>query len=87
MDISLYRLESYEFAEEGNTNERKVICSFETNRYGYLQIGFDEGGLFQLKNEPDVYSLSDNERKYITSVCAIAWRMVFETGGYYERFK
>ena len=85
--INFHRVEEYELREQGPTNERSVVCSFKTNRFGYLQIGFDEGGLYELTNEPDLNMFRGADKNYIESALAIAWRMIFESPAKTERFE
>lgn len=86
-NVNFHRIESYELQEHGPTSERSIICSFNTQRHGFLQIAFDEGGMYQLKNEPDLNMFRDSDRKYIENSLAIAWRMVFDTPAKTERFE
>lgn len=86
-NLTFHRLETYELREDGPTNERSVICSFKTTRFGYLQIGFNEGGLYELSNEPDLNMFRGADERYIESALAIAWRMVFDAPAQTDRFK
>lgn len=77
-NVEYYRLEDYTFRQHGPTNERRVRCSFKTDRFGYLQIGWDEGGTYEFLNEPDLNMLPKEDQKYVKHVCAIVWRLVFD---------
>ncbi len=85
-NVEFHQLEEYECKEHGPTNERSVLCTFYTKRFGYLQIGFDEGGVYQLDQEPDLYMFTDSEKNYIENCLAIAWRIVFDAPAAKDRF-
>jgi len=85
--INFHQVEEYELREHGATNERSVICSFKTRRFGYLQVGYDEGGIYELTNEPDLNMFRNSDKKYIESAAAIAWRMIFDTPAATDRFQ
>jgi len=64
-----------------------VRCSFETERFGYLQVSFDENGIKELKNEPNLHMLRKEDRKYVENSMAIAWRMIYEAPAATGRFE
>lgn len=70
--IEFHRLEQYFI------DGRDVICSFDTGRAGYLQVGFDGNSIYELNQEPDLHILTVTERLFISSISAIVWRMVFD---------
>jgi hypothetical protein len=85
--VELHRLEKYELREDGPSNERAVICSFSTRRFGYFQIGYDEGGVQEFMNEPDLNVFKKSDREYIKRVLAIVWKIVFDSAVTANRFK
>lgn len=85
--VTFHRVEEYEVRKQGPTNERSVVCSFKTNRFGYLQVGFDEGGIYELTNEPDLNMFRGADKKFIENSMAIAWRMIFDAPAAKERFQ
>lgn len=86
-NVNFHQVEEYELREHGATGERSVVCSFKTRRFGYLQVGFDEGGVYELTNEPDLNMFRRADKNYIESALAIAWRMVFESPVATDRFQ
>lgn len=86
-NVEFHRLEGYELREHGRPTSGSVLCSFETERFGYLQVGFDEGGVYQLDQEPDLNMFTQAQQDYIECALAIAWRMVFDTPAATDRFE
>lgn len=68
--------------------EKSIICSFKTERFGYLQLQYDEkNGVVELPNEPDLEMLRKQDRKYVENAVAIAWRMIFDAPAATDRFQ
>jgi hypothetical protein len=59
-------------------DEEMVVCMFDTERFGYLQVGIDDGGIKQFSSEPSLFMFTDKEQEYIKSVLHIVWRMLFD---------
>lgn len=88
-NVTFHQVEEYWLSEERppETNGYGVICSFETQRFGYLQIGVDEGEIYELKNEPDLNMFTKSDNQYIKNVAEIVWRMVFDVPAATDRFE
>lgn len=81
MKISFHQLEECQWM-----NDKSIVCSFETQRFGYMQVGFDEGGVWELKNEPSLHNFTPAQQEYIERTLAIVHRLVFEAPAH-ETFK
>jgi len=64
-------------------DEERVFISFDTRQHGIFQISSSVSGkeldMEELINEPDLMMFTSAERKYIKCVCAIVWRMVYDS--------
>ncbi len=65
-------------------DKRTIICSFETDRFGYVQIEYKrfEDGTTKLStppNEPDLRMFTEKKHLEFKCICAIVFRLVFET--------
>lgn len=85
--VQFDRLEDYtDVAIEEKDNI--VTVTFKTNRFGYTQIEFNlSTGVQTLHNEPDLNMFSGADVEYIKSVCAIVWRITYDTSKSPERFE
>ncbi len=86
-NVQFHRVEDYELRENGGANVRSLVCSFETQRFGYLQIGYTDDGLFEIPSEPDLNMFRQADKRFIESAVAIAWRMVFDVSAMKGRFR
>lgn len=84
--VNFHKLEDY----DGDCSIPFVVCSFETDRFGYYQVKYRKlNGEFKIKlfkNEPDINVFSKKEQKYIERCLAIVWRMVFDAPAAKQRF-
>ena len=59
------------------------VISFQTKRHGLFEVGVDivYSGIEinEFFDEPNLDTFSESERKYIRCVCAIVWRMVYDS--------
>lgn len=83
--VEFYQVEDY--SSRYTAEPRRLVCSFDTERFGYLQVGFNGSDVFELSNEPDLNMFRGRDRKYIESTLAIAWRMVFDVPSLKGRFE
>ena len=74
---------SFESVEQYDNNQKDVYVSFDTRQHGIFQIccEYDDARVTttELINEPDLMMFTSAERKYIKRVCAIVWRMVYDS--------
>lgn len=92
-NIEFHRLEEY---DEGPLESApKVICSFNTDRFGYVQVKLSyrklkSGGGWKfesLLNEPDMNMFTAGDTRYIRRTLHIIWRMVYEVPAKKNRFR
>jgi hypothetical protein len=88
MAPTLHRLEEYNNSQNSNP---MVICSFETSRFGYLQVQLsqlNEAWKFEsLRNEPDLQMFKTSDIHEMECISRIVWRMVYDTPAKTDRFK
>lgn len=82
-NISFHRLESW--SDPLRTDGKSVLVSFDTRQHGYLQVEYrrESSGqetIKELRDEPDLMMLTDNERYCIKCLLHIVYRIVFESG-------
>lgn len=86
--VTFHRVEDYTDDDNHIRYEKSIVCSFETERFGYLQIQYNEdAGVVELPNEPDLHMLRKEDRKYVENAVAIAWRMFFDAPAAKGRFQ
>lgn len=83
-NIEYHRLEEYNGT---HLNNPMIICSFETDRFGYFQIKYSKGKLKQLTDEPSIKMFSEADQLYIWHICAIVYRMVYDVPAAKNRFR
>jgi hypothetical protein len=82
-NISFHRLESW--SDNQRTDTKSVLVSFDTRQHGYLQVEYrrepsGRGAIKELRDEPDLMMLTDNERYCVECLLRIIYRIVFESG-------
>jgi hypothetical protein len=81
--ISFHRLESWSDNQRNDT--KSVLVSFETRQHGYLQVEYrressGQGAIKELRDEPDLMMLTDDERYCVECLLHIVYRIVFDSG-------
>lgn len=88
MAPTLHRLEEY---SDNNKQRRRVLCSFETERFGYAQFQLthlENGWKFEtLPQEPDFNMYKDSDLTKIELLLRVVWKMVYDTPSKTDRFK
>lgn len=85
--ITFDRLEEYGDASRAISAIPYVVCSFETNRFGYYQVQYsNEDGLTQLGQEPSLDMFTSKQIYKIRKICAIVYRMVYDVPAMTDRF-
>lgn len=87
-EISLHRLEEY--GEAIDKDNKAVLCSVNTKRFGYLQVEYKniENGGWKLSTppqEPDLNMLTSKQTKRVELICAIVYRLTFDVPAAKER--
>lgn len=81
--ISFHRLEDYD--NPPNNNRGEIVVSFKTRQHGYYQIRYKKLGeeahrLKHPRDEPGLMMFTDSEQYYIECVCALVYRIVYDSG-------
>lgn len=94
-EIEFHRLEDYDYSKDYDLS---VVCSFKTERFGYLQVRMKrtqnkyQGEVINnwkfetLKNEPDFNMFSKGYVRELEKKTRIVWRMVYDTPAAKQRF-
>lgn len=93
-----HRLEEHDYDKV--RSNLSVTCSFETDRFGYVQVRLTRMGkrypkgetiytwkFKTLDQEPDLNMLTDEQHLYMEQICRIVWRMVYDTPAMKKRFE
>lgn len=84
-----HRLETFDDA--GYDDIPGIICSFKTDRFGYLQVRMtknnDSWKFKTLPSEPDLNMFTTSDVNELKAKTRLIWRMVYDTPAAKERFE
>lgn len=85
-----HRLEEYGI--DINSTKKAIICSFKTERFGYLQTELTVGEdrhwtLKTLRNEPDLNMFTNSDIAELQLKSLVIWRMVYDAPAIKSRFE
>lgn len=92
-----HRLEEHDFGKSGTNSS--VLCTFKTERFGYLQTRLtrkqakyhgeviDNWKFETLDQEPDLNMFGKSDIHHMQIVARIVWRMVYDVPAFTDRFE
>jgi hypothetical protein len=95
-NIEFHRLEEHDYDKV--RPKPSIICSFETERFGYVQVRMRrmqdkyQGDVINtwkfetLAQEPDLNMFTDKQIHRMEKLTRIVWRMVYDAPAMKERF-
>lgn len=91
-----HRLEEHDYGTRGRTS---IVCTFKTERFGYLQTRMtrkqakyqgevvDQWKFETLEQEPDLNMFTEGDIHYMEKVARIVWRIVYDAPAATDRFE
>lgn len=75
--VEFHRLEMYELPEQSIYNDSmSIICSFDTDRFGYYQIELGDDGLYHLTDEPPINVFTEEQQRKIKLHVVVVWMLL-----------